>query len=101
MDRYEAVQSDPAFASIREIASFHAFVFELATARAPKDGELSALLSAYEDHRQRYQTDPEAARQLIAIGETPPDESLDAVELGAWTMVANLVLNLDEVITKG
>ena len=77
------------------------FVFEIATARAPSDAELAALLSTYEDHHAQFLTDREGASQLIAIGETPPDPTLDTAELAAWTMVANLVLNLDEVITKG
>jgi len=29
------------------------------------------------------------------------DPALNAAELAAWTMVANTILNLDEVITKG
>jgi hypothetical protein len=43
----------------------------------------------------------EAAKQLIDVGESKPDPTLNLSELAAWTMVANLVLNLDEVITKG
>ena len=40
-------------------------------------------------------------RKLIAIGESKPDAMIDPCELAAWTMVANLVLNLDEVLSKG
>jgi hypothetical protein len=42
-----------------------------------------------------------AARQLIGIGETKPDPAVNPSELATWTMIANLVLNLDEVLTKG
>ena len=38
---------------------------------------------------------------LISVGEAKPDANLDAVELATWTTLANLILNLDEVITKG
>jgi len=43
----------------------------------------------------------EDAKQLISQGESKPDDSLDPAELAAWTMIANLVLNLDELVTKG
>ena len=39
--------------------------------------------------------------QLIAVGETKPDGKLNLSKLAARTMVANLVLNLDEVMNKG
>jgi hypothetical protein len=34
------------------------------------------------------------------VGETTPDPKLNPSELAAYTMVANLVLNLDEVMNK-
>jgi hypothetical protein len=37
----------------------------------------------------------------LSFGESKVDEKLDPVELAAWTMVANLLLNLDEFVTKG
>ena len=43
---------------------------------------------------------PKAAEQLLAVGESPRDEKLDKVELGTYAAVANLLLNLDEAITK-
>ena len=38
---------------------------------------------------------------LLAAGESSRDESLDESELGAWTMIAHLLLNLSETVTKG
>ena len=46
-------------------------------------------------------THPDLARQLLAVGESAGDEQWDAAELAAWTMIANMVLNLDEAVTKG
>ena len=37
---------------------------------------------------------------LLAVGESPRDESLDMAEHAAWTVVANVVLNRDEFLTK-
>jgi hypothetical protein len=77
------------------------FLFLHATARKPDAGELAELANTYHDHLAEYRRDVSAAKKLIAIGETKPDAALDPSELAAWTMVANLVLNLDEVLNKG
>jgi hypothetical protein len=76
-------------------------LFRLVTARCPDARELAELEAALEDATAHYKTRPEAARQLIAIGETKPDARFNPGELAAWTMIGNIVLNLDEVITKG
>ncbi len=78
-----------------------AYIFEMATARLPKPKEETLLLKTFQIHHQEFEANPEAAKELIAVGESPPDETLDAVEVAAWTMIANLILNLDEVLNKG
>ena len=78
-----------------------AYIFEMATARLPKPKEEALLLETFRVHYEALAADPEAAKALIAVGESPPDETLDAVEVAAWTMIANLILNLDEVLNKG
>jgi hypothetical protein len=77
------------------------YLFRLAAARRPDAGELAELASVYRDHLAEYTRDVEAAKKLIAVGESKPDAKRNPSELAAWTMVANLVLNLDEVINKG
>jgi hypothetical protein len=76
-------------------------LFYLAVGRRPDAGELAELASALKDHRAEFARDPEGARRLISVGATKPDAALDPVELAAWTMIGNLVLNLDEVLNKG
>jgi hypothetical protein len=78
-----------------------AYLFRLATARRPDATEAAELTAVYKDHFAEYSRDVEAAKRLIAVGESKPDGTLNPVELAAWTMVANLVLNLDEVLNKG
>jgi hypothetical protein len=75
-------------------------VFRRVTARLPDALEMEVLQSALQENRKRYQADPQAAQQLIRVGESRPDPSLRPQELAAWTMVANLLLNLDEVINR-
>jgi mono/diheme cytochrome c family protein len=77
------------------------YLFRLATARRPDTREVNVLITALKDLRAEYARDTAAANKLIAVGETKADPSLAAAELAAWTMLANTVLNLDEVLNKG
>ena len=47
-----------------------------------------------------YAAHPEDVKQLLAVGESKPDSSLDPASLAAWTMLTNELLNLDEVLNK-
>jgi len=47
-----------------------------------------------------FKAKPEAATELLSIGESKRDEKLDVSELAAYTTIASMLLNLDEVITK-
>ncbi len=77
------------------------FAFRLATARRPNQAETRILLEQFKSHLETYKKQADAAEKLVSYGESPRDESLDVSELAAWTMVANLILNLDETVTKG
>lgn len=77
-----------------------AWGFRRATGRRATDAELAVLLEGYQADLQHYRTHPEAARQLIATGASPAPASVDPVELAAATLTANILLNLDEVVTR-
>jgi len=77
-----------------------AFIFSRAAARPADKDEQAELLAAYRSFLADYKKDVDGAKKLIAVGNTAPNGMLDPIELAAWTMVANLVLNLDEVISK-
>ena len=47
-----------------------------------------------------FQAHPQEATKLLAVGVKPADKTLNPEELAAYSMVASLILNLDEVITK-
>lgn len=70
------------------------------TARAADADEIKITLQSLARNKERYDMDAEAAKQLVHYGESLPDESIDPDELAAWTLVANLLLNLDEVVNK-
>ncbi len=76
------------------------FGFRAATGRAPSKQEAAVLQDSYFKQLVRYEKDVEAAKKAISYGESKPDAALNASELAAYTMVANMVLNLDEVVTK-
>jgi hypothetical protein len=76
------------------------YAFEQATARQPTDMERGLLTKAYHSFLQTFKANPKAAEELIRVGESPPDISLEATQLAAWTMIGNTILNLDEVIMK-
>jgi hypothetical protein len=77
------------------------FMFRLVTSRRPTPEELDVLLSLYDEQHAEFEADPTAALALLGVGSAPRDEALDPASHAAWTMVANLVLNLDETISKG
>ena len=76
------------------------FAYQLAMARSVRPAELEVLLGGFYEYRDQYRNDPRAAADLVNAGESASSEHLDPGELAAWTVVASLIMNLDEVITK-
>jgi hypothetical protein len=74
--------------------------FRMATARLPNPKERQMLQNLLNQQLTRYRSDKKAAAELLAVGESKCDASLNASELAAWTIVASTILNLDETITK-
>jgi hypothetical protein len=76
------------------------FAFRQSLSRPPT-GEESKILSALlEKHLKQYESDPEAAKKLIAAGDAPVAADLNAPELAAWTSVTRTIFNLHETITR-
>jgi hypothetical protein len=73
--------------------------FRLCVARPPNNVELDYLLKLYRENLEKYKANAEAARSLV--GSLPLPQGADVAELAAWTVVANVLLNLDETITQG
>jgi hypothetical protein len=74
--------------------------FRLATARRPSQSELNVLHRAWQEQHAELAKDPDAARQLLSVGESPASDALDPIDFATCVHVARLILNLDEVITK-
>ncbi len=74
--------------------------FRLATLRKPSAAELTVLTAGLERRMMEYQANGKAAQELLAQGEAPRDASIPMPELAAYASVAQVILNLDEVVTK-
>ncbi len=74
--------------------------FRLVTGRSPVASERAVLAHALQEYRHEFQAAPDEAKKLIAYGTTPVPAGIDPVELAALTAWANLLLNLDETLTR-
>ena len=72
--------------------------WRLALGRFPEAGELAILLRGLERNLSVYKDDREAARKLLESGESERDEELPLAEHAAYTLAAQTILNLDELI---
>lgn len=76
--------------------------------REPGSEEVEHLVRLLDQQRQMLQQQPQRARQRLAplLPHVLPGQSLESmdrdrqVELAAWWLVANVLLNLDETITR-
>lgn len=77
-----------------------AYAFRLATSRKPGSDEIKVLQDTFQQQLSAYQKDKEAAKKLLGVGSFKPSGTLDPSELAAWTVIASMILNLDETVTK-
>jgi len=75
-------------------------IFRFAVARDPRPEESALLLVRIEKWKTQFSSDLAAAQKLLVVGESKRDESLPPAEHAAWTSLCQLVLNLDEAISK-
>jgi len=76
------------------------WAWKTVTSRNPQADETKVVAGLLHQQKTDYQANQEAAKKLIEYGESQADPELNQVELASWTLVANLLLNLDEVVNK-
>ncbi|HMO93037.1 MAG TPA: PSD1 and planctomycete cytochrome C domain-containing protein [Pirellulaceae bacterium] len=77
------------------------WMFLRALGREPNAQERMIFAEYLSATSQRFMADEAAAQALLAIGEEPAQKvGPAATELAAWTMVASLLMNMDEFVTK-
>ena len=59
------------------------------------------MLDFLAGERDHFAKNAESASKLLSAGAAKRDPALDAAEHAAWTMLGNLLLNLDETISNG
>ena len=72
-----------------------AFALRLCLVRPPKPAQVAAVLKLYRGELSHYQQDNAAAKKIAGTA-----TDFDAAELAAWTVVGNVLLNLDGVLTR-
>ncbi len=74
--------------------------YRLVLGQKPNEEVEAVLTAAVERLRLQYAGDVEAAKKLLAVGESKRDEKLDAADEAAYAGVCLAILNLDEALTK-
>ena len=77
-----------------------AWAFRSVTSRTPTPAELDLLLADLKLFEEDFANNPDAAKQLLGIGERKADRNLPTARLAAYALVANTMLNLDETIMQ-
>ncbi|HEY1189301.1 MAG TPA: PSD1 and planctomycete cytochrome C domain-containing protein [Gemmata sp.] len=77
-----------------------AFAFRACLVRPPSDAEVTRLVKLHDDARAKFAKEPAKAAQLATNPLGPLPKGVDAGEAAAWTVVANVLLNLDEMLMK-
>ncbi|MBY0585626.1 PSD1 and planctomycete cytochrome C domain-containing protein [bacterium] len=77
-----------------------AWAFESASLRQPTDVEKEILLARLQSAQAYFAKHPEEATALLKVGDWPASSAWPPTELASYTVVMNVILNLDEVMTK-
>ncbi|MFP6615621.1 MAG: DUF1549 and DUF1553 domain-containing protein [Candidatus Hydrogenedentota bacterium] len=76
----------------------HGYKLALATNPDPERQEI--LITGLESYKEHFEASKEDATSLLSVGNSPYDETMTETELAAYTMLASVILNLDETITR-
>jgi len=83
-----------------ELTSRLKMAVEIVLARQATNDEIRILTDQYQRHWQSYQSDKDQAVALVSVGESKVPADWDPVELAAFTLICNTLLNLDETLTR-
>jgi hypothetical protein len=74
--------------------------FRLCLLRDPSQRELERLVSLQQQAQERFAASLKEARSFATNPLGPPPAGIAIENLAAWTLVANVLLNLDEFLVK-
>jgi len=75
-------------------------IFQMSLSRVPTTTERDAMATALNKFQTRFQENVEDAKKLVYVGEKPTNSTIPVQDLAAYTLLANLVLNLDETVNR-
>jgi hypothetical protein len=76
------------------------YAFRQVAARPITERDLTALRRTFERQAAIYRTDADAAKNLLSVGASKRDETLNPTDHAAMTAVCLAILNLDEAMTR-
>ena len=76
------------------------FVVRTLMGRRPSPREQATLEALYHEQYDEFRGGHSDPRKLLAVGDAPLDPALDAAECAAMTVLAQAILNYEEVVTK-
>jgi len=85
----------------KDIVGRARYGLELCLCRPARPEQIEPIVSLYTAEYERYRKDQASAVALATEPLGPLEPGMDPAELAAWTTVANVLLNLDGVLTKG
>jgi len=75
--------------------------FETVTSRMPRNDELEELVKALEEQRVYFERNEKEAMAVLGVGEATRNGRIDVADHAAFSVIANLIFNLSEAVTKG
>ena len=76
------------------------FLYRTVLSRKPTADEIQIVTSALQTQLKMFTADADAANKAIHVGESEPKKVAADLATAAWTMIANLILNLDESVMR-
>ncbi len=77
------------------------FAFRTCLGRTPTKDEAKRLLAYVRQQQSSFGRDAKSAGELLNVGSAERPATRDERKLAAWMMLANVLFNLDEALTKG
>ena len=74
--------------------------FRLTLGRRPTPDELATLVAGFEADRKRFTAEPAAAERFATVGLVQRPEAVSAAEFAAYSLAANVIINLDEFVMR-
>jgi hypothetical protein len=75
-------------------------MFNSVLVRPPSGEDMIDILSTVSEFKHLFKEDTELVQEVLKSGWTPHDKELEPLELAAWTMAANTLMNRDDFINK-